>query len=71
MSQMEALPVNVRKLRTATASDPVLSNALRFLHSRWACLPLKQLRPFFQRRNELTMEEGYLLYHVGISSGHP
>ena len=62
ISQMEALPVTVRKLRAATSSDRVLSKVYRYTKGTWPQQVPADLRPFFNRRNELTVEEGCLLW---------
>ena len=62
ISQMEALPVTVRQLRAATGSDPVLSKVLRYTKGTWPYQIPQHLRPFSERRNELTVEEGCLLW---------
>ena len=62
LSQMEALPVNVRQLRAATGSDPILSKVFRYTRGHWPRQIPQCLRPFFDRRLELTVEEGCLLW---------
>ena len=62
LSQMEALPVNVRQLRAATASDRVLSKVFRYTKGNWPSQVPLHLRPFYNRRNELTVEEGCVLW---------
>ena len=68
ISQMEALPVTTNNLRAATGSDPVLSKVIRYLRGYWPQdhnIP-QYLRPFFNRRNELTVEEGCLLWGIRV-----
>ena len=62
VSQMEALPVNVRQLRAATRSDRTLSKVFRYTQSGWPHQIPQKLKPFADRRNELTVEEGCLLW---------
>ena len=62
ISQMEALPVTVRQLRAATFSDRVLSKALRYTKGTWPEQVPANLRPLLNRRNDLTVEEGCLLW---------
>ena len=57
--RIAALPVNVRQLRAATRSDRTLSKVFRYTQSGW---PPQKLKPFADRRNELTVEEGCLLW---------
>ena len=68
ISQMEALPVTTSQLRAATGSDPILSKVLRYLRSTWPrdhTIP-QCLRPFSDRRNELTVEEGCLMWGIRV-----
>jgi hypothetical protein len=60
ISQMEALPVNVRRLRAATGSDPLLSKVYRYTRGNWPRQIPQNLRPFYNRRHELMVEEGWL-----------
>ena len=62
ISQMEALPITVRKLRTATAHDKLLSKVIRYTKGHWPREVPQSLRPFFNRRTELSVEEGCLLW---------
>ena len=54
ISQMEALPVSVHQLQATTASDGMLSKVFQYTK------PHRIPQPFFERRNELTVEEGCL-----------
>ena len=62
VTQMEALPVNVRRLRAATGSDPLLSKVYRYTRGNWPRQIPQCLRPFYDKRHELTVEEGCLLW---------
>ena len=62
ISQMESLPVTVRQLRAATGSDPVLSKVFRYVRSGWPREIPAYLQPYSNRRNELTVEEGCILW---------
>ena len=62
VSQMEALPVTLRRLRAATSSDKALSKAIRYTKGSWPSQVPAHPRPYFHRRNELTVEEGCLLW---------
>ena len=62
ITQMEALPVTMRQLRAATASDPMLSKVFRYVRDKWPGVTPECLRPFSDRRNELTVEEGCILW---------
>ena len=62
ISQMEALPVNMRQLRAATFADKRLSKVIRYTKGAWPSQVPADLRPYLHRRNELTVEEGCLLW---------
>ena len=66
VSQMEALPVNVRQLRAATTSDRTLSKVFRYTQSGWPHQIPQKLKHFADRRNELTVEEGCLLWEYRV-----
>ena len=59
---MEALPVTVRQLRAATGSDPILSKVFRYVRSGWPREIPAHLQPYSNRQNELTAEEGCILW---------
>ena len=61
ISQLEALPITVRHLRAATHSDILLSKVYRYTKRGWPQRVSQALRPFYERRSELTVEEGCLL----------
>ena len=62
IAQMEALPVTVRRLRAATASDRILSKVFRYTKGNWPQQIPHCLRPFYDKRHELTVEEGCILW---------
>lgn len=66
VSQMQSLPVNVRQLRAATSTDPLLSKVYRYTRGSWPQHIPQCLRPFSDRRNELTVEEGCLLWGIRV-----
>ncbi len=62
ISQIEFLPVTPRQLRAATRSDTLLSKVFRYTRNEWPQDVPHCLRPYFDRRNELTVEEGCVLW---------
>lgn len=67
ISQMEALPVNTRQLRAATASDSILSKVFRYTRNgSWPHKIPPALSSFADKRNELTVEEGCLLWGIRV-----
>ena len=66
VSQLQSLPVNVRQLRAATLSDPILSKVFRYTRGGWPSHVQQALRPFYDKRHELTVEEGCLLWGIRV-----
>lgn len=66
VSQIEALPVNVSKLRSATATDPILSKVYRYVKAGWPVTIPKCLRPYHNRQHELTVEEGCVMWGMRV-----
>ena len=66
ISQIESLPVNITKLRVATAADRVLSKVHRYVKSGWPATVSDQLQPYFNRQHELTVEEGCVMWGIGV-----
>ena len=70
ISQMEVLPVTIRRLRAATGSDQILSKVYRYLKGTWPSTIPSYLRPYFDRRNKLTVEEGCVLWGFRVVIPH-
>ena len=56
MCQTDTLPVTVSHLQAATRTDIVLSKVLHYTLNGWPQMVSKELKPFFNRCNELTAE---------------
>ncbi len=67
---MEALPVTAAELRTATSRDQTLSRVFHYTKEGWPTqLEEESLRPFWRRRNELTLEGGCVLWGIRVVVG--
>lgn len=66
VSQMEALPVTTRQLRVATCTDSVLHKVFRYTQDSWPRKVSHDLQPYFNHRNELTVEEGCLMWGIRV-----
>ena len=64
--QVNTLPVNSDLLKRATAVDPVLSKVLRYVQGGWPHNVSPDLKPFFQRKDELVMEAGCLMWGIRV-----
>ena len=66
--QMEAMPVTTRQLKFATSSDKLLSTVIRYTQGSWPAQFPPELRPYYNRCNELTVEEGCLLWGFRVAA---
>lgn len=66
LSQMESLPVTATQLERATRNDLTLSRVLRFTKGGWPRQVEESLRPFWLRRQELTVEGDCLLWGIRV-----
>jgi hypothetical protein len=63
MDHMETTPVKVDQIKAWTRKDPVLSKVLKYVLQGWPhqC-PSEEFRPFFTRKNELSVEDHCILW---------
>ena len=66
VSQLEKLPVTTKQLQAATRTDPTLSKVLRCVREGWPGQCSDELRPFWSRKFELTVEGGCLLWGIRV-----
>jgi len=62
-------PVSYKEVRAATAKDAVLTEVMRYVQSGWpfeSHCPVAHLQPFFNRRTELSISGGCLLWGLRI-----
>ena len=62
VSQIEVLPVNADMIRQATQRDPVLSCVMENTKQGWPTVSEKELEPFQRRNDELTIQDGFLMW---------
>ncbi len=61
--QVEGWPVNLEKVKSETENDEVLQKVLKNLREeRWEKPERQKFRPYFEKRNELSEENGILLW---------
>lgn len=60
--QMSSLPLTHLQLKAATRCDPLISKAMEYTKVGWPSSVEEELRPFWRRRNELTVEVECLLW---------
>jgi len=66
VSQISVLPVSVIQVCKATRADPVLSKVVHYLRSGWPMKVPDVVKPYFTRRNELSIEEGCILWGIRV-----
>lgn len=66
LGQMQALPVTVDRLQMATRRDPILSKVLQYTRTRWPLHVPEPLNPFLRRKEELSVENGCILWGTRV-----
>ena len=66
LQQIETLPVDAKQLKQATLSDPLLSKVLLYTQKGWPAEYSDELKPYFHKRHELSVEAGCLLWGVRV-----
>ena len=66
VSQLSMLPVSQNQLRNETKADPVLSQVLLFPKSGWPSTISIELKPFFTKRTELTVQNNCLMWGIQV-----
>ena len=66
VSQIQALPVSAPKLQRATRTDPKLSRVYKYTLSGWPEQVPEDLKPFWHRRWELTVEAGCVIWGIRV-----
>ena len=64
--QLNVLPVTAKQLAAATCTDPVLGRVLRYTRAGWPQEVKEELKPFSNRRKELSVEEGCILWGMRV-----
>ena len=63
MERLEKSPVTAANVRTWTNTDPLMSRVCQFVLSGWPNnVSDKQLKPYFSRRTELSIQDGCILW---------
>ena len=63
---LEDLPLTAKEIAEATRRDPVLNSVLRYTLLGWPAQVGEELQPFFARRNELTVDQGCVLWGLRV-----
>ena len=66
VAQLDSLPVTAEQLGQATRNDPILSKVRRFTKSGWPYQVKECLKPYWYRRNEITVEGDCLMWGIRV-----
>ena len=66
LAQLDALPIQATDVTAATRTDPILSKVLHCTRRGWPRKVSEALRPFWQRRDELTVEADCVLWGTRV-----
>jgi hypothetical protein len=67
MELLEAIPLQSSQIREWTRRDPVLSKVHQYALGNWPITcPSKELQPYFNRRTEISVEDGCLLWGTRV-----
>ena len=66
IAQIEALPLTSHHVAAATRKDPLLSQVFCYVQSSWSTEVAENLLPHWNRRTELTIEQGCLLWGIRV-----
>ena len=70
MLQIGAMPVTAEHLKHATYSGPVLSRVLSYTLTGWPKKVDPELHAYYARQNEITVEDGCLLWGMRVIVPH-
>ena len=70
IGQIEALPIMSEMVREGNRQDPLLSKVLLYTKSGWPSQIPDCLKPFLQRKPELSVEGGCLLWGIRVIIPH-
>ncbi|KAL7859591.1 hypothetical protein SRHO_G00147380 [Serrasalmus rhombeus] len=67
MQQLQTAPITSGQLKDWTRRDPLLARVCQFVTAGWPLTcPASELLPYFKRRDELTVEDGVLLWGLRV-----
>lgn len=66
-AQLEAAPITSSQLKEWTQRDPLLARVCEYVRGGWpTTCPSSDILPYFRRRDELTVEDGVLLWGLRV-----
>ena len=63
---LQSLPVTVKEIRSWTSKDPIISKVRLMLETGWENCPDKAYTPYAQRKDELSLEDGCVLWGTRV-----
>jgi len=63
LEQLASIPLTATQIKSMTGRDPVLAKVKQYTRTSWpATVPIKQLHPYWIKQEELSLEDGVLLW---------
>ena len=69
--QIEAIPIKASQIQQATQADKILRNVMRFTRNGWPDTVSAVYKPYFNKRNELSVEAQCLLWGIRVVIPNP
>ena len=66
LCQLEALPLTSKQLALATSTDSILSKVFRYTQTGWPSSVPHELKPYFNRKHELTIEGNCVMWYIRV-----
>ena len=66
LGQLETLTVTSKQLASATSTDLLLSQVMHYVQKGWPTQVSQDLKPFFNRKHELTLEDNCLIWGIRV-----
>ena len=66
LGQVEVFAITAKQVAAATSKDPVLVKVLQFVYSGWPDSVDAMLKPYFNCKNEISIERGCLMRGIRV-----
>ena len=67
MEHLKEIPLQSNQIRDWSRRDPVLSKVHQYVLGNWpSTCPSKEVQPYFNRRTEISVEDGCLLWGTRV-----
>ena len=62
---LEVMPVQASQVMTATCTDPILRQVLRYARTGWPDQVCESIRPYWLKREEIAVEDDCIFWGLG------